>query len=82
MKRAKFNLIPMGNKFKYRIRGKVFCTKQKEFFPNSDVQPFGLGWNWFFKTKNEYERFLKKNRTIKKVVNLSDTLYSNCDIII
>lgn len=83
MKRAEFTLIPMGNTFRYRIRGKVFCTGSKNILPNTRVQHFIQTWVYFFKTKNEYDRFLKKNRTIKKVVDITKIHpYCNCDIII
>ena len=75
-------LIPLGNKIKYRLTGKVYCNRQ-----NSELQNSGtflvddLVWNAVFGSRIKTKKFIKNNRTVKKVMPISYLGYERCDSI-
>lgn len=79
--RVKVQLVPMGSKIRYRIAGKVWCSRQETFLPNSRVYSKNdLVWKHIFSPK-QLRVFLKKNRPRWVVVSLYDLGYDSCDSI-
>jgi hypothetical protein len=76
--KAKVELTPLGNKFKWRIIGKLYCKRLNTELPNSSITTNGVGE--FFKYKKEYKKFLKNNKRITKILDLS--FYDKCDYIV
>lgn len=78
--RVKVRLIPMGNRIKYEIFGKMYCSRMKSEMPNSrtfDKKDFL--WLRVFGNKRKVEKFLHRNKTITTVCYPELLGYSACD---
>lgn len=74
--------IPLGNKIKYRLTGKVYCNRQDSKLQNSGTYSVDdLVWNAVFGNRLETKKFIKNNRTVKKIIPISYLGYNQCDSI-
>ncbi len=78
--KVKVELTPLGDKIKFRIVGKVFCSRMNMEMPKSGTyRKNDLVWNAVFGSRVETAKFLKKNRKINKVMTINLLGYDYCD---
>ena len=78
--RVKVILTPLGNKIKFRLVARVYCTQLDNELPNSRTyQKEDLRWLSIFGSKLEIKKFLKRNKRITKILSLDDLGYDPCD---
>ncbi len=80
--RVRVELTPLGDKIKYRLHGKVFCSRLKRELIKS-LTLYRDHWFWLnvFGTKDAINRFLKKNKKITRVIFANELGYDPCDSI-
>lgn len=80
--KAEVTLTPLGSKIRYRLTGNVFCQRQNTILRNSATfTSDDLVWNAVFGDRIAVKKFLKRNKTIKMVINLNQLGYKPCDYI-
>ncbi len=78
--RVKVLLTPLGNKIKYRIVGRVYCTRLCQEVPNSRTYATDdLIWVKVFGSRVEMKKWLKQNKQVARVLSLEDLGYDACD---
>ena len=78
--RVKVLLTPLGNRIKYRLVGRVYCTRSGDELPNSRTyEKEDLIWLGVFGSKLEVKKFLKQNKQISQILSLADLGYDACD---
>jgi hypothetical protein len=78
--RVKVVLTPLGDKIKFRVVGRVYCTRMQQELPNSHTYPKSdLVWLHVFRTWRQVERFLKRNKPVARVISLYDLGYDGYD---
>lgn len=80
--RVAVTFIPLGDMIKYRLRGRVYCRRQRTYIPNSQTYTKDDGvYIRIFKGKRNVRQFLHKNKPVTKVIELMDLGYDECDLI-
>jgi hypothetical protein len=78
--KVKVTVIPLGNRIKYRIFGRVYCSTLKKELANSMTLNKRDGvWLTFFGGLKNVNKFLAKNKSITKVINPYLLHYMDCD---
>jgi hypothetical protein len=78
--RVKILLTPLGNKIKYEIKGRIFCSRMNKALPNSrTLGKKDLVWKNVFESKNSIDKFLKRNKQRSKIISLYFLGYEECD---
>jgi hypothetical protein len=78
--RSRVVLIPLGNRIKYRVLGKIFCSQQQDYLPHSRVyDATDMVWLGVFGSHRHIQQFLHRNRSQIKILSLSSLGYSFCD---
>lgn len=81
--RCKVELTPLGDQIKYRLFGRVYCSRHKGELMNSATHyKYHYIWLNVFGTKDAINKFLKRNKKITKVVTINTLGYDLCDSII
>jgi hypothetical protein len=78
--RVKLILTPLGSRIKYRIVGRVYCTRMHAELPNSHtLDQDDLIWLNVFGSRRRISRFLARARPVAHLVSLGDLGYDECD---
>lgn len=73
-------LTPLGDKIKWRIRGKVYCERNRHFLLNSMTwSKEDLAWNQILGGPLQTKKFLDRNRVVTRVVPITALGFSYCD---
>lgn len=80
--RAKVIFTPMGNKIKFRVVGKVYCTLNNcELANSATFFTSDLIWNKVFSSWGK-GRFLNRNKAIAMILDIKLLGYGTCDRVI
>ena len=78
--RVRVELTPLGDKIKYRIVGRVVCARMgREIIKSQTLLRDNWHWLNVFGTRDEVNRFLKKNKKITKTIHINELGYDPCD---
>jgi hypothetical protein len=81
--RMEVTLTPLGNKIKMTVTGRVVCERQGEMRKSFTYDVTDGAWlgSGVFKTRAEKRRFMRRGRTIRKVIGITPW-FDNCDRIV
>lgn len=79
--KAKVEFTPLGDKIKFRVAGNLQCAHNR---PNAMRKSITISKEWaqwidIFGSKDQVNKFLKRNRKITKVVPLTNLGYDYCE---
>ncbi len=80
--RVKVHLVPLGDKIKYRIAGRIACSRCGELCNSRTYTRGDTVWLNVFGSSRAIARFLKRNKQVARVIRLDDLMYDSCDRVI
>lgn len=71
---------PIGADILFQVVGNVYCSRMNFYLPSSiTVKKEDSICKKIFGSVDNTNKFLKRNRTVSKVIFLNDLGYDNCD---
>jgi len=82
-RRCQVTLVPLGSRIRYRITGRVFCSIMNKQIANSQTyDKTDLVWRRVFGSTRGVALFVKRGKSVKRVIQLDTLGYDSCDKVI